>query len=176
MYIVQRASFRKDFKDAREFDALVEFDYMGSAEYEYGALPASKMRILNESSEYELFIIDELKSSTGVPLNLYCPRDKKDVIVADLIKFVKGNDPHKIISYRLKESIDFAHKYYGFVWSVAPCTDNFWWDLRNDFIFFYGAADRKNAFQRVIDHEIDHFNKNKESYDIEAAYKRLRMP
>ena len=40
---------------------------------------------------------------------------------------------------------------------------------RNDFIFFYGAADRKNAFQRVIDHEIDHFNKNKESYDIEAA-------
>ena len=73
------------------------------------------------------------------------------------------------------KNIDFADKYYGFVWSVAPCTDNFWWDLRNDFIFFYGAADRKNAFQRVIDHEIDYFNKNKESYDIEAAYKRRRM-
>ena len=52
---------------------------------------------------------------------------------------------------------------------------------RNDFIFFYGAADRKNAFMRVIDYQINDFNNYKEESEsdfkkiIEEAYKRRKM-
>lgn len=163
MFIVQRARFNKDFRKATTYEELVDFDYMGAAEYEFGALPFSNARINDNADEYELFIIDELKSSTGVPLNLYCRRDEKDKIVEDLMTFVKRNDPNQVSTYHLKARINFAHMYYGFVWSIAPETDNFWWDLRGDYIFFYGAADRKNAFLQVVANAIKEHKEFKEN-------------
>lgn len=176
LYLLQRATFKKDMVKATKLSKLVDYDYMGSAEYEFGALPKSKARIIDNSDKYKLITIPELATPNGVPFNLYCAEDRADEIVEEIKKYIEKNNPKELISYRLKEHINLAHMYYGFVWSVAPEHDNFWWDIEHDFMCFYGAADRFNAFKRVIANEIEEgkeFFKTKEGKEVlEKSYKR----
>ena len=171
LYLLQRATFKKDMIKATKLSKLVSYDYMGSAEFEFGALPKSKARIIDNSDKYTLITIPELATPNSVPFNLYCLEERKEEIINEIKKYIEKNNPKEICSYRLKECVNLAHMYYGFVWSVAPNHDNFWWDIENDFICFYGAADRFNAFKRVIENEI---KEGKEFFETEDGKKILK--
>ena len=178
LYLLQRGTFKKDLsKETSKFSELIDLDYMGSAEFEFGALPASRIRMANKFDEYGLHEVKELASPNGVPFNLYCDKNEITNIVSEIWKYIQGNDPSKIVSYRLKERASLANKYYGFQWSVGRDSDNFWWDIENDFMCFYGAADRQNAFKRVVINnamkETNEFLKTDRGR--EALYKALRV-
>lgn len=179
MFFVQRGTFKPNFMEASTLSELIDFDYMGSAEFEFGALPSSRIRISGESDRYGLFTIQELQTPNHVPFHIYCDKHKKDEIVDDIKAYIDGNNPKIIINYRLKEHINLAHMYYGFVWSCGAERDNFWWDIQNDFMCFYGAADRMNAFMRVInqvtarDKEFFKSDKGREALDKAKLNKRV---
>src|ERR1035437_10162068 len=62
---IQRGKFEID-PDKQGIDALVHFDYMGSSEFEWGALPKSLKRIRDTIQKYygKKFIIKGLEEKT----------------------------------------------------------------------------------------------------------------
>lgn len=61
--LVQRGKFRSfDDRKIKGLDALIEYDYMGASEFEWGALPRSLDRILAHLGEY-----------STANLNIGCP-------------------------------------------------------------------------------------------------------
>ena len=75
-YLIQRGTFNKNLEQATEFlgcssKHLIDPDYMGSAEFEFGAIPRAFRRIIHKYSEYKLHITD-IKTVGGVPFCLYC--------------------------------------------------------------------------------------------------------
>ena len=50
-YLIQQAKF-SDRSDRKGIDSILAFDYMGSAEFEFGALPQSLKRIRENIDNY----------------------------------------------------------------------------------------------------------------------------
>lgn len=149
MYLVQRGTFREDVIKNNETknvpltgrDGLISLDYMGAAEYEFGAVHYSYCMIFHDKDKYDNYHLreTEITNTNGVPLIVYCRDDQFDDIVANLQAYLAENDPTKVSTYRLKEHISFANKCYGFKSAFGYRSDNFWWDIQNDFMFFFAG-------------------------------------
>ena len=147
MYLVQRGKFR-----AREgkigIDSIITWDYMGSTEFEWGALPKAFGRVLDGCLEYELFEEKDMANINGVPLHIFCRKDQHDLVKNTLKMFKEKPWP-------LKEYITFQYAYKRS--SDSPFNrkygEDFWFDIEHDFMWFFGAKDRVNLF-------LDAINKN----------------
>lgn len=156
MYLVQRGAFRTEINNSKhsELDKNILLDYMGSAEFEWGALPKSYNRILDNVGEYYIHIHPDIKNANDVPLLVFCTNKDWEYIKDTLSEFIKANNPKQVSDYRLKEWISFADRHY----QVGPPKsrwdkvneDDFWWDIDNDFFFFYGAIDRANLIDKIV--------------------------
>ena len=58
-YLIQRGKFNKDGNGLTGRDGVVDLDYMGSAEFEFGAIPRSFRRIMHDFDSY-------VYTSTGI--------------------------------------------------------------------------------------------------------------
>jgi len=127
-YLIQRAKFIKEDEysvNRKGIDKLLRFDYMGSAEFEFGALPQSLKRIRADIKNYVQFQYSLKKHPTKV-LTVFCKTDEKDE-VCDIIERLALNE---II---LKERCDLPK----FISGKSDEWDNdFWWDIDNDFMFW----------------------------------------
>jgi len=54
-YLIQRAKFYES--DRKGIDGILQFDYMGAAEFEWGALPESLKRMRENRKNYDLEVI-----------------------------------------------------------------------------------------------------------------------
>lgn len=122
-YLIQRAKF-KDNPNRVGIDGILEFDYMGSAEFEWGALPKSLKRIREIGGEYE---VAELTLSNGKIVQAF----RLSAVAEEINEFILGLANNK---YHLKEFSDFD------TWiSDNPRWQNqtdFWWDIENDYMFW----------------------------------------
>ena len=127
-YLVQRAKIctpaeaelRKEYK--KGIDQLIDIDYMGSSEFEWGALPKALKRIRENFDSYT--IIDSLRIDCR-EVTIFCKVEQKE----EVLEAVRGLADHK---YRLKEFCDFEHLVNG----EDNVRNNFWWDIDNDFMFW----------------------------------------
>lgn len=129
-YLIQRAEFKAPDNNKRKgIDAILRFDYMGSAEFEFGALPASLKRIRADMNQYTMFDYHFLKSDMMAPkqVTVFCKANQKKFVPIILEKLAKG-------SIHLKESCDLKD------WvnpGLHPYQRNdFWWDIDKDFMFW----------------------------------------
>ncbi len=149
-WLIQRGNF-----ETREnkigIDHIISFDYMGSAEFEFRALPESLERIMTDNDAYELFITD-IKNSNNVPLMLYCKIEDKEDVLQTIRKLSTG-------SIRLKEHITFQYriKKSEYSWNIPK--ENFWWDILNDFMFFFTANNRVKLFKKALKENMKEFQK-----------------
>ena len=156
-YLIQRAKFQDQENSGREgIDSILDFDYMGSAEFEFGALSQSLKRIgehvlwfylyCNIQSEYHTF------SAVGTPLNhssnvsndfkitIYCDANNyKDVCQA--IEDLADN------KFRLKEYCDFGDWIHN---KKNYRNSDFWWDIKNDFMFWKLNPEFNAKFKKLI--------------------------
>ena len=127
---------------------LIDGDYMGAAEFEWGAIPNAYRRIMYHFNEYKLHVTD-LVTVRGVPFCVFC-RDEYYPVVLEMIKnYIKK-------PYQLKEYSNLREHFVTDDHRNAQNT-NFWWciDRRfdegtGDWMAFTGAADRQNAFMKKI--------------------------
>lgn len=165
-YLIQRGSFNKDFKSATEFfggrsSHLINGDYMGSAEFEWGAIPKAYRRIMYNFNKYSLHITD-LVTVRGVPFCLFCNDMYYEEILNEIKEFIEK-------PYRLKEHSNLdahfsevKHSHDFNYWKYKLKT-NFWWcidiateqHLFGDWIAFIGATDRQKAFSNIIRKDYD---------------------
>lgn len=148
-YLIQRGKFENVTKDEIVgIDSLIRFDYMGSAEFEFGALPKSLKRMTSRLDAYELLSVQAMVDVNNSPVYVYCQEEMFPSIVKILPALAER-------SVRLKEFSGFdAHFKGGDDDEYWRRRVNFWWDIDHDFMFFFGKENAKNiqlAVERLRD-------------------------
>jgi len=134
-HLIQRGKF-KSGGEPTGYDALVSNDYMGSSEFEFGALPKSLRAITVDLDSYKIHATD-LKHIDGRGLFLVCKDDDEhdlQRVVRNLLNNVR-RDPYwlKEPTY-LSESLT-GTKHYDF---------EIWWDIENH---WFAVLSKDNARQ-----------------------------
>ena len=124
-YLIQRGLINRPLGElkGKRFFQTINFDYMGSAEFEFGALPASltRMRVLNFKAKLNKF---DAITYNGQPLRFwsYYQGEELETIKKGLLR-LRGGDLHT------KEWTHFNEL------DLTKC--NIWWDIINDVVFSF---------------------------------------
>jgi len=144
-WLIQRGTFQRR-ENKIGIDHIISLDYMGSAEYEFGAIPKSFKRILENINQYDI-ITTNFKNVNNIPLNIFCKTDDKKEVLEIIDKL-------SIDYIRLKEWITFQWNFKRSEHSWNKPKENFWWDIQNDFMFFFGFDDRIKLFKDAIQENV----------------------
>jgi len=141
-YLIQRGIINNPLADhnARLSEA-VDLDYMGSAEFEFGALPRSLRRIQQKADSWTKTLIPDIEF-TGFKLRLFSALKPEELkLYSEYLKSIYYKD-----SIRLKENAKFIDPSKNhFKFSSDP---NFWWDIENDIMWTF----HKLFSNRLIEH------------------------
>lgn len=125
-YLIQRARFSKFHSDKIGIDSLLDFDYMGSAEFEFGALGKSLKRVRENINEYVRF--DHMFADFPEKIvSVYCKHEDMLEIPEILEKLARREN-----DIRLKEYCDLD----VYLKDLQRRGSDFWWDIENDFFFW----------------------------------------
>lgn len=136
-YLIQRAKFQDQTNSSKEgIDSILDFDYMGSAEFEFGALSDSLKRIRDHASEYHQFeyIINSNK------ITVFCKKKN----YADVCVIINDLADNK---FYLKGYCDFGDWIHS---KKNHRNSDFWWDIENDFMFWKLNPEFNNKFEKLI--------------------------
>lgn len=137
LWLIQRGLFRKEIpEEITGVDSIINWAYMGSAEFEFGELPKSLKRIIIAGyGQYEFVEIKNIKDKEGNTARVYCKSSEiEDAKFA--VKHLSKND------YGYKECANMA-SYIKNGYDGKYMTADFWWDIKNDFFVLFG--DEKQA-------------------------------
>ncbi len=140
-YLIQRAQIETPLAapDAR-LSKAVNFDYMGSAEFEFGALPKSFRRIEVNADKFIMRKVTEIMEGEAC-LRVWSSFDDEKFEEYKLhlmrMRFPKNHGGLLRTKEGVRFEIDYPHSKY-FV-------TNFWWDIDNDVMFGF----EKNFMNRV---------------------------
>jgi len=144
-YRIQRGTIREEMNtDKKGIDTIIDFDYMGASEYEWGALPESLVVIRKDINEYTYL---------DVPINnkvitVFCQNSQKSDIKTFLTELGDGKMHTKMGSYfdrylkPSKHEIEWQTKH--------PLETNFWWDVDNNLMFWVKNPDFEIEFKNAI--------------------------
>lgn len=142
-YLIQRARVNTPLAEASErLSNAVNFDYMGSAEFEFGALPKSFRALQSMRANWKLRLVPHL-TENDVPLRVFgaLSDDQFAAYVKHLEEFRKpGNRMHT------KESVCFEAKLSSE--KKSRWDPDFWWDIDNHVMFGFN----KNFMNRLESH------------------------
>ena len=131
-YLIQRGTIR-DIKETEIYglDSLISYDYMGSAEFEWGALPNSLKRMTASWTNYECVQVPDINSpdknimdADGNILYVICNKDQKDEIIIAINEFAskKYNNTKEFVGL------------HDYITCKQRLKVNFWWDINNDWM------------------------------------------
>lgn len=137
-YLIQRAKF-DDRPNSKGIDRLLSFDYMGSSEFEWGALPKALKRVRENLADYVQFQYSFKKHPAKV-VTVFCKKEQQDLMGDILEQLSEGK-------IRLKEYCDLDN----YVNPTTKYRDNdFWWDIDNDWFFWKMNADFDTKFKSAL--------------------------
>ena len=133
--LIQRAKFEnRDYK--KGIDSIVHFDYMGSSEFEWGALPESlgKIRdLINDYTYLDVPIKDKV-------ITVFCKDSQKSEVKQYLTELSENK-------WHLQEYSDFDN--YVNPQFMKSITD-FWWDISNHLMFWRKDNEFEYKFKTII--------------------------
>lgn len=144
IYLVQRGKINKVVNLTERLTANVNLDYMGSAEFEWGALPRSfrALETAFTTGSVMLTTID-IVGAEGKPLYVLHAITNPE----DFVKYAGQLQDLYDYKIRTKEFTDFCNS-KKMVLGVGK-TD-FWWDIENHVMFTFDAKFAKNIRQIVL--------------------------
>lgn len=137
-YLIQRAKF-EDRIGKTGIDSLLSFDYMGSSEFEWGALPKALKSVRENISKYVTFNYS-FKDHPDKVVTVFCKQEQKE-FVGDILEQLAQ---HKI---RLKERCDLNEFLSG---NTARWSNDFWWDIDQDWMFWKFNNDFESKFKNAL--------------------------
>lgn len=137
-YLIQRCKQedRSDYK--KGIDSILKFDYMGSSEFEWGALPNSLKSIRENIADYTYMDIP-LKDKV---VTVFCHNSHKE----SMEQYLKDLAEKK---HHLKEWAGFAEvlKDEEFYVERVDC----WWDIVNNLIFWFKDNEFEKQFKEKVE-------------------------
>jgi len=137
-YLIQRARF-EDRQSSKGIDSILGFDYMGSSEFEYGALPQSLKSIREDISKYIHFQY-YFKDYPEKCVSVFCKKEDNDFVTSTLEQLA-------LRQIQLKEYCDL-NKYLSD--NNEYRHNDFWWDIENNFMFWKFNHDFGSKFLELI--------------------------
>lgn len=144
IYLVQEGKFKETpYSEIIGLDSLIDFRYMGAAEFEYGALPTSLKRIVKNSGTY---LMETLKyhDQNGNPMFLYhnmnAPNQGEELY--ELIEQLIAGKIYCKRPINIKRYIQNSD-------SKDVHLMNFWWDIENDFFLFLGHENQEKVLLAI---------------------------
>jgi hypothetical protein len=133
-FCIQRAKFETD-ENAKGIDKHLAMDYMGSSEFEWGALPKSLRRVREQLQSYVMFNYSFKKRPEKV-VTVFCKKEQQEFI-GDILEQLSEGKLH------LQEYCDLSNY-------VNPETkyrdSDFWWDIDEDWFFWRFTPDFDKKF------------------------------
>ena len=134
--LIQRAKFEnRDFK--KGIDSIVHFDYMGSSEFEWGALPESLGKIRDSINDYTYLDVP-IKDKV---ITVFCKDSQKSEVKQYLTELSEDK-------WHLQEYSDFDN-YINLSQNFKSRTD-FWWDISNHLMFWRKDTEFESKFKTII--------------------------
>lgn len=168
--LIQRGQFKKDGQMLMGKNGVVDLDYMGSAEFEFGAVPRSYRRIMHDYNNYSCF-------NTGIftpendELIVFCNKEISDEIIECLNFFV--NNPYKLKEYSELDKIKTSKK-NDESWNKRK-TD-FWWCIDYGIDFMAFLKSNIDKFSKGISYDYENWWLQKPESQRNDEYKKsLRM-
>lgn len=151
MWLVQRGKrVNSEYKGLTGKDGLVNLDYMGSAEFEWGAIPRAYRRIMSQYSEY-VFHKTDLINVNGCSLWIYAHKDNVAEVEECIKTYLKQHYTTKEwtnLEEHFNKNLDFTFEYNKYCLQT-----NFWWDINNDWIAFVGAEDVRDQYIKALSND-----------------------
>ncbi len=143
-WLIQSGYFKEDVslineEDINGIDDILYFNYMGSSEFQFGALPSSLRRMTINGDFYQIFAIPKYQDKDGNVLKVYAPSIYSERI-KDMVDGLINN------RFALKESC-YLSKYISINSSKGKANkfikyNEFWWDIENDYFIFFKHEDK----------------------------------
>lgn len=138
-WLIQCATFHNSTRPG--IDSILRLEYMGAAEFEFGAKQQSLQRVREDIENYVYFTLqfDGTEQPTKV-VTVFAPA-KFQIEVTEIISGLSKG------SYQLKEYCDFKN------WikpSYLKNYSDFYWDLENDFMFWKHNSEFEAKFRELI--------------------------
>lgn len=152
-YLIQRGSFKdlkkKDYTALTGRNGLIDLDYMGYAEFEYGAIPASYTRIMHDRDQYIFRYLNDVKNADGKILVIFCNKNNADAIEQEMRTYLKEKYKCKAFT-RLPDQLKEVSTMNDFWWSVENK------DVYSDWMCWFGM-DKLTPFKNMIDYDHENF-------------------
>lgn len=150
-YLIQRGKFR-DIKDEEivGIDSLIHQDYMGSSEFEFGALSHSLKRMTSSWNFYQVFIVPGIHDADGLVPYLLCRKEQEKEIQIALTVFMSDSYSMEL---RTKERVSLYD--YLNPKSKYDLNTDFWWDVTeegskgNDWMLCFGAHNMRRLVMAI---------------------------
>ena len=147
VYLVQRGTVVENPSKDNKFSDNVKNDYMGSSEFEWGALPKSLRSIAENKSAYKMLKIQDFNLEGNI---LYFYSNISD---ADMGKYLKTLSEMRNGTWHGKENSYFeVNRKYG--------KADFWWDLENHVMFSFNEK-MMNVLEYSIAVSLKYMNEQK---------------
>lgn len=139
-YLIQRGTINKPMVDRLSFlSQAVQLDYMGSAEFEFGALPRSLRAIESKRDMLTLRKVPSIMDGESCLRVVSTLTDEEFVEYEKILVALREGR-----NIRTKECTRFNVNHMPF--SSLKC--DFWWDINNHVMFTFD----KNFSKRIISH------------------------
>jgi len=158
MYLVQRGHIAstdiKPNSPDHRFSNLVELEYMGSSEFEWGAIPQSLRRMGEQIQTGKTVVMQDIRNADNQPLRVYY--GSNELKESHRPQFIEDLHQLRAGTKRLKECSRFeaSRKPYG------DRETDFWWDLESDVMWSFNKY-LMNDLPVVLKNSLDVMNKAK---------------
>lgn len=143
IYLVQRGKINRPLGkfEGQRLSKAVNLDYMGAAEFEFGALPKSFMAIEARVDAATLRIVPEIRQHES-PLRVFSTMsdDEWSEYLSELLKLRAG-------ALRTKENARFTESEVDNTPSYGHA--DFWWDIGNHVMFSFDKVFMKRIHEHV---------------------------
>jgi len=142
-YLLQRATIEdRDYK--KGIDSIINLDYMGASEFEWGAIPDSLKAIRTAIPEYTYMDIPMY----GKVVTVFCNAKVKSEVPDMLERLASGEircECYTEFDNLLRPS-EIQKKWQA----KRPLRTNFWWDLDNHIMFWIKDNEFETKFKTLI--------------------------
>lgn len=132
-YLIQRARIKPNPSHKKKISENIETDYMGSAEFEFGALPRSLCAIHADLKLYHTIQVNDITNEQGNPLIVWSKIPFENI--PEYVGYLKQLRAGKLY---LKESSYFNADHSKNFPTLNKT--NFWWDIDNNVMFSFDPA------------------------------------
>lgn len=135
--LIQTCSFKDSYTPKKSWDENLHNDYMGSSEFEFGALNKSMKRVVASLDDYKVIILEDVTNHKGDTLRIYA----KDIPNGwlDKLRINLEND----YKPSTQEMTQLRRNKLGEA-SGSSMVD-VWWDIKQDIFFCFGKIRMKKV-------------------------------